>query len=201
MANLNGLEVEVPEFKMGEDNRTPEYLAKFPMGKIPAFEGADGFCLAEGAAICMYLAGAGPKAQQLLGGMGELQKRARITEWICFAETEIIPNIIIPYVMCVIKYMPYDEARMTQCATSIERALQRIDIAVQGGKQYLEGDELTLADIMVAGALFMPMSFFVDAEMRKAAPNATKYLENLAAQPEFQKVFGELKQCETRAKP
>lgn len=201
MADLNGLEIEVPEFKMGEENRTPEYLAKFPMGKVPAFEGADGFCLAEGASICMYLAASGPKAAQLLGGAGELQKRARITEWICFAETEINPNTMAPFAMCVIKYLPYDQARVDQCAAALERALKRIDAAVAGGKAYLEGDELTLADIMVAGALFMPLGFFIDAEMRKTAPNAIKYLENLAAQPEFKKVFGELKQCETRVKP
>jgi hypothetical protein len=37
-----------------EDNKKPEFLAKFPLGKIPAFEGANGFNLAEGAAIARY---------------------------------------------------------------------------------------------------------------------------------------------------
>jgi glutathione S-transferase len=35
-------------------NKTPEFLAKFPHGQIPAFEGKDGFLLFEGVAICQY---------------------------------------------------------------------------------------------------------------------------------------------------
>lgn len=45
IAALNGLELNIPEFAMGVTNKTPEFLAKFPLAKVPAFEGADGFCL------------------------------------------------------------------------------------------------------------------------------------------------------------
>ena len=37
-----------------EDNKKPEFLAKFPHGKIPAFEGADGFKVFETSAIARY---------------------------------------------------------------------------------------------------------------------------------------------------
>jgi elongation factor 1-gamma len=36
------------------DNKELEFLAKFPHGKIPAFEGSDGFKLFESAAIARY---------------------------------------------------------------------------------------------------------------------------------------------------
>ena len=36
------------------DNKKPEFLSKFPHGKIPAFDGADGFKLFEGVAIARY---------------------------------------------------------------------------------------------------------------------------------------------------
>jgi elongation factor 1-gamma len=39
---------------MGVTNKSPEFLAKFPFGKIPAFESADGFRLFEGDAIARY---------------------------------------------------------------------------------------------------------------------------------------------------
>lgn len=67
MAEMNGLEIEIPPFTMRETNTTPEFLAKFPLGKVPAFEGADGFLLTESLAIAYYVAQAGPKADQLLG--------------------------------------------------------------------------------------------------------------------------------------
>ncbi|KAK7913880.1 hypothetical protein PG985_011583 [Apiospora marii] len=199
VANINGLEVEVPaDFQM-ESTKTPDFLSKFPMGKIPAFEGADGFCIAEGAAIAMYLAGSGPKAQQLLGGPADLQKRARITEWICFAETELNPQVLPAFVMCVLKYMPYSEAAYENAAKNLERALKRVDQATDGGaKKFLVGEELTMADIMVAGPLFFGQGFLIDQKMREAAPGAIKYLDNLAAMPEFKNVFGEVKKCETR---
>ena len=55
MADMNGLELEIPEFVMRETNQTPEFKSKFPLGKVPAFEGADGFCLTESIAIASYV--------------------------------------------------------------------------------------------------------------------------------------------------
>lgn len=37
-----------------EDNKKPEFLAKFPHGKIPALDGADGFKLFETYPIARY---------------------------------------------------------------------------------------------------------------------------------------------------
>lgn len=55
VAALGGLELEiVADYKHFEDNKKPEFLAKFPHGKIPALEGPNGFNLTEGAAIARY---------------------------------------------------------------------------------------------------------------------------------------------------
>jgi elongation factor 1-gamma len=67
VADMSGLEIELPTFTMRETNRTPEFLSKFALGKVPAFEGADGFCITESIAIATYIAKSGPKADQLLG--------------------------------------------------------------------------------------------------------------------------------------
>jgi hypothetical protein len=49
------LKVDLPEnYKHFEDNKKPEFLAKFPHGKLPAFEGADGFVLFEQFAVARY---------------------------------------------------------------------------------------------------------------------------------------------------
>jgi glutathione S-transferase len=55
IAAINGLELEtVPEFNIPTDTKTPEYLAKFPMGQSPGFESNDGFCLSESSAIALH---------------------------------------------------------------------------------------------------------------------------------------------------
>lgn len=197
IAALNGLEIELPEFEMAKTNRTPEFLAKFPLGKVPAFEGADGFTLTEGAAIATYLAGSGPKAEQLLGS--DLKTKAKIAEWTLYTDTELVSHAT-PALLMMLKYVPFDEARYNFSASAFERALQKVEAEVKGGKKYLVGEQLTLADLMVSAALFFTSGFLLDAEMRKTAPATIEYLKGVAATPEFAKVFGEYKPCESRVK-
>lgn len=55
VAALAGLTYDSPTgYTHFETNKTPEFLAKFPHGKIPAFEGKDGFKLFETTAIARY---------------------------------------------------------------------------------------------------------------------------------------------------
>ncbi|KAF3769155.1 glutathione S-transferase [Cryphonectria parasitica EP155] len=197
IAALNGLELEFPEFQMGVTNKSPEFLAKFPLGKVPTFEGADGFLLVENAAIAEYLAASGPKAAQLLGE--NAQTRAKITEWTVFTESELVANAN-PWLFVLLKFAPYDEAQHGKSAAAFERALGKVETAVKGGKKFLVGDQLTLADLMVSAALFFSSGFLLDAEMRKNAPATVEYLKGIASTPEFAKAFGKFKPCEVRYK-
>ncbi|MEQ2267531.1 Elongation factor 1-gamma [Xenotaenia resolanae] len=43
-----------PAFTFGQTNRTPAFLNNFPLGKVPAYQGDDGFCLFESNAIAHY---------------------------------------------------------------------------------------------------------------------------------------------------
>ncbi|KAI0002793.1 glutathione S-transferase [Xylariaceae sp. FL0662B] len=199
VAAINGLEVPlVEDFTMGTTNKTPDFLAKFPMGKVPGLECADGFCLAEGAAIARYLASVGPAAPQLLGSDPKTQ--ARIAEWAHFSEGELAANLSPPVLMALMKAIPFDEQRYNTALANIDRALKRIEVAVQGGKKYLVGEQLTLADVMVAGPLFLAFKLFADAEMRKGAPGVVAWIQGIAEIPEFKKFFGNLELCETRRK-
>lgn len=197
VAAINGLEIDVPEFQMGQTNKSESFLSKFPLGKVPAFEGADGFTLTEGAAIATYLAGSGPRAEQLLGS--DIKTRAKIAEWTLFTEAELVSHAT-PALLMMMKIVPFDGSRYDFSASAFERALQKVEAAAKGGKKYLVGEQLTLADVTVASALFWASGFLLDAEMRKIAPATIEYLKGIAVTPEFAKVFGEYKPCETRVK-
>lgn len=182
------------------DNKTPAYLSKFPLGKVPAFEGADGFCLAEGSAISSYIASCGPKATQLAGG-DDVKARARVAEWTLFTNTELVAHLTPCLLMGLYGFLPFDAARYEHSAGEFERAVRRVEaaVAVDGGRRrFLVGEELTLADLEVAAALFYAGGFLFDAEMRAKVPRTVEYLEGIAALPEFAAVFGEFKPCETR---
>ena len=50
------LEIEmIPIDMMSGENKTEEYLAKNPLGRMPVLELDDGTCIAESIAICRYL--------------------------------------------------------------------------------------------------------------------------------------------------
>ena len=53
-AKYNNVQLDFKPIAMGVDNKTPEFLAKFPLGKVPVFESGDGFCLNESNAIAFY---------------------------------------------------------------------------------------------------------------------------------------------------
>jgi elongation factor 1-gamma len=53
-AKYNGLKIDVPSFALGTDNKSEEYLSKFPLGKVPGFEDAHGNTLSESGAIAYY---------------------------------------------------------------------------------------------------------------------------------------------------
>ena len=102
--------------------------------------------------------------------------------------------------MTILKFRPYDETTYNTHLANIERACRRIETALEGGKKYLVGDALTLADIMVGGILAPLFKFFVDAEMRKTIPSTVAYMQNLAEIEEFKRFFGPLQMCEARTK-
>ncbi|KAI0815969.1 glutathione S-transferase [Xylaria sp. FL0064] len=194
VADINGLEIDIPAFTMRETNRTPEFLAKFPLGKVPAFESADGFCLTESIAIASYIAQAGPKAGQLL----DEKTRALITQWSTYAEGELFTNCFMPLAMVVFKYYPVNEQAFDFHVNALLRNAKYLETVLQGGKKHLVGDKLTMADLMVTSVLYSAFQYFLDVETRKELPNLTAYIQAFAAVPEYKKYYGELQLCETR---
>ncbi|KAJ8130134.1 hypothetical protein O1611_g3495 [Lasiodiplodia mahajangana] len=196
IADMNGLEIDIPAFTMRETNRTPEFLSKFPLGKVPAFESADGFCLTESIAIATYFAKSGPKADQLLGA--DFKSQSLITQWACFAEGELFNNVFVPIAMTVLKLYTLDEKRFSEHVANVEKDVKYLEKSLQGGKKFLVGDKLTMADLMVTSLLYHAFKYIVDAEMRKELPNLVAYIKAFAAAPEHKKYYGELEFCEAR---
>ncbi|KAI8681119.1 hypothetical protein NCS55_00362300 [Fusarium keratoplasticum] len=191
-AELNGLEVVDAEgFKMGVTNREPEFLAKFPQGKVPALETPDGFCLAENIAICRFIADSGPAADQLNGA--DVRTKAQINEWVAFCEAHIAVPMNFVAGVTVYKYIPQEEGTFNMMVAQFEKGVQRVEAALAGGKEYLVGEQVTLADIMVFGALSFSLSFLFDEEKRSKVPETVRYLKALSEQPAFKNAFGELK--------
>ncbi|KAF1988891.1 glutathione S-transferase [Aulographum hederae CBS 113979] len=201
VANFNNLEIAVDEtFDMFTTPKTPEYLAKFPMGKYPVMETADGFCLAETAAMAFFVAESGPKREQLLGV--DVKQRALIQQWISLADSEVFANCL-PLVLQLFGALPKDEKVRMEKETAMVRAMRRIEghlkgVRKEGKRWFVDGEEPSLADLSVAASLFWGFMFYIDEEMRKDYPETIKWYRTLLEVEEVKKTFGEPEMVQVR---
>ncbi|KAJ5131563.1 uncharacterized protein N7515_007602 [Penicillium bovifimosum] len=197
-ANLNGLELAIPQFTMGQTNRTPDFLAKFPLGKVPAFEAADGTTLFESDAIAQYIAESGPAADQLLGSTPA--KRATIRQWICFAQGEILDPVT-HLALWRLKIRPYDQKTEETNLDRLARSLDCLETHLKNRTWLVDNDKLSLADITVASSLVWGFSMVIDAEMREKYPTVISWYERTIEAEGVKQAFGEKKYIEKRQGP
>ncbi|WFD35553.1 hypothetical protein MCUN1_002409 [Malassezia cuniculi] len=183
-AKANGLELEVVPTAPRADSGKPEFLAKFPHGKVPAFEGSDGFLLPESRAIAWYVASLSDNAQ-LLGT--DNKSTAQITQWINFADDEIF-NRCVDIILMHYGLVPYNKAHETRAFESLERALKVFEGYIVK-HTFAVGDALTLADITLASDLYMLFHGLVGADWRAKYPHTMRYYNTMIAQRPIKETF------------
>jgi elongation factor 1-gamma len=193
-AALNNLEIHIdPNFNYPTTNKTPEYLAKFPHGKIPALEIPSSFCLSEAGAIAYYVAESGPAKDQLLGRTSE--ERALVQMWISLADTDIFPS------GSFVIQGRHGREVLDEFERQFLRALERVEHHLgQADRVWLvRDDEFSLADLSVAASLYWPLERMMDAEYREKFPRIMEWWDRLMAIEEVGKAFqAPLKFCEAR---
>jgi len=154
------------------------HRARHPLGKVPVLEDDAGTVLFESAAICLHLADLFPDAG-LIPPLGH-ERRPLVYQWTVFAPAEIEPRLI-------------QAANRAQEAPEVAaKARNRFDVAAQavsaalGERDFLVGDSLTVADVMVASALAFTARVGI---MQELAPNLQAYLAGMAARPAYQRAL------------
>jgi len=186
-AVLAGVEIDEPVgYEHMVDNKKPEFLQKFPHGKIPAFETKDGFKLFEGVSIGRYVASFGPNSG-LLGGSPE--DAALIDQWIHLADTEV--DIYINFIrgLCAGR-IPYNKQTHVSLTDRQNRALQTLETHIST-RTYFVGERITLADLFVASVVQKGVGLTVDAPLRAQLPNLVRHLETIVNQPKLKPIYGE----------
>lgn len=124
---------------MKAETKTPEFLGRFPLGRIPAVEFDDGRRLAESNAIIRYLA----RGSALLPEDGFAQ--ARIDEWLFWEQYSHEP-----YVATTRYHIVYLKRSLDQReAWRVERGEAALDLMDRtlSGRTWLAGETMTIADI------------------------------------------------------
>lgn len=139
----------VPVDIFAEEERTPDYLARHPFGKIPSFD-HDGFLLYEASAISRYVDAAfeGPSLLPR-----DPKAIARVEQIISVCDSYVyLPLVWDVYVERLEKAGRGEKSDEDRIADGLDKA--RISLAaitrLMSGETWLTGDDITLADLHLA---------------------------------------------------
>ncbi|KAK1155002.1 elongation factor 1-gamma-like, partial [Acipenser oxyrinchus oxyrinchus] len=194
-AQYSGAKVQVasspPQFHFGQTNKTPDFLKKFPLGKVPAFQGDDGFCLFESNAIAHYLG-----SDALRGSSKEAA--AQVLQWMSFADSEIVPPAS-AWVFPTLGIMQYNKQATELAKEEVRRLLELLNEYLKS-RTFLVGERVSLADISVACALlWLYKQVVLEPAFRQPFPNTNRWFSTCINQPQFRAVLGEVRLCEKMA--
>ncbi|NVB77890.1 MAG: glutathione S-transferase family protein [Kofleriaceae bacterium] len=152
--------------------KTPEFLAMNPMGKLPTLKDGD-VVVTENAAICLYLAdryAIGRLAPRL-----DDPKRATYLRWSLFA-----PSVIEPGSLAKLSKW---EFKPGQAGWGDHESMIRAMESALEGRDYILGSEFSMADVIFGGTLNYMLRF----NMIEPRPLFTAYSERLRQRPAFQR--------------
>jgi len=187
VAKENNLDLEFVE-TVPANGVSTEYLKLNKLGKVPTFEGADGFVLSECLAIAVYLASQNEKTT-LLGKTK--QDYASILRWLSFANSEILT----PLGGWFRPLIGRDTYNKKNVEDSQKAALKAVHVLEEHllTHTYLVSERLTLADIFVASIIARGFEYFFDKKWRSENPNTTRWYETVTHLPSYVEVAGEVK--------
>jgi elongation factor 1-gamma len=212
IASLNHLTLHIPpSFEFGVTNRSPSFLSKFPLGRIPALEvTGTGFLLTEASAIAWFVAENGPRKDQLLGSTPE--ERALVTKWVSFADAHLYgtvaalagpripkgPGIPIANGTDLGSGADPYAGKETELRADLENWLKYIDDELSDGRPYLlPGTKgVSVADISLAGTLKLGMKYYVDEGLRTRYGKMTAWYKRAVSIPEVADAFGDCRLLE-----
>jgi glutathione S-transferase len=156
------------------DNRTPEYLAVNPMGKVPALKHGD-TVITEAAAICAYLADEFPRAK--LNVPIGTPRRGVYLKWLFFGPSCIEAAVIDR------ASLRKEEARRAMLGYGDFDTVMDVTAKAVATGAFLMGEQFTAADVIVGSTLRWGMMF----KLLPERPEFTAYVNRFAARPALQR--------------
>ena len=89
---------------------------------------------------------------------------------------------------------PYSQSAVQKSIENTKLVLKVLEDSLSD-KTYLVGEQVSLADLFVAGILARQFDLILDEQFRRGIPQITRWFEEVANQPMFKAVNGEPKLC------
>ena len=158
------------------ETRTPEFLRKFPNGRIPAVELDDGKLLFESNAIISYFAEGTPFMP------ADRFQRAQVLQWLFFEQYSHEPYVAVARFICL--WLPADHARRAELPRLLDRGEQALAVMENhlATREFFVDSGYGIADI----ALFAYTHAAADGGFELSRyPAIVSWLERVRAQPRF----------------
>ncbi|XP_033734888.1 elongation factor 1-gamma-like [Pecten maximus] len=186
-AKYSGAKVTVsPAFKLGETNTTKQFLEKFPLGKVPAFESSNGDYVFESNAIAQYVGNA-----QLQGS--NTRDQALIQQWINFGDNEVYPASC-TWVFPALGITPYNKQESEKAKEQMKKSMTVLNNYLRT-RTYLVGERISQADISLACNLMLAYQNVMDPSFRGSFGNVNRWFNTLINQPQFKSIIGSFSLC------
>ncbi|CAI5459918.1 unnamed protein product [Closterium sp. Yama58-4] len=192
LLTLYEMGVEDFEFKVVStskgDNKTPEYLAMNPFGKMPVLDD-NGHYLYESRAIMRYIADKYAEGKPNLVG-ADVWERAEVSQW-----TDVEAHSVTEQVAVVVEenflkpLMGKGEPDKARADAAIDKLARLFDIYEKHleGRQYLVGGRCTLADL--THLPYTEVLFHAGAgDLITSRPNVARWWQRISSRPAWKKV-------------
>lgn len=132
-----------------KETRTPEHLARQPLGHVPVLED-EGVLVFESMAICLWLAER--HADKGLVPPPGTPARAETYQWLFFAATELEPHLDAISAQTRRPEPERDVARIEEAKRRFAAAAVALEARL-AGRTFLVGDSFSVADVVVGSVL------------------------------------------------
>lgn len=186
-AQFSGAKVTVAsDFVFGQTNKSEAFLKKFPLGKVPAFETADGKYLTESNAIAHYV------SNEQLRGKTDFEK-AEVLSFLSLADNELLPAVH-AWVFPMIGIIQFQKNNVERAKQDLKAALGALNARLVH-QTFLVGERLTLADIVVFATLLTAYEHVLDPSFRAPFGSVTRWFTTVLNQPQVKAVVKNFTLC------
>jgi glutathione S-transferase len=156
--------------------RTPEFLAKNPLGKVPVVELDNGETLFESNAILVYFATHTPFLPE------EKLANARVMQWMLFEQAEVMTNLAQPRFFIGIKKDKQANLELIKSRWAAGHKVLKIMDDHLAANEFFVGGQYSVADISLY--TYASMAHEGEFEMQRF-PNLLAWFERVRSQPGY----------------
>jgi len=152
--------------------------------KFPLLQTDEG-CIHETTAICKYLCAVHGK---YLGN--NAVQRSQVDQWLSFNNSSLHHHAMQVY-NGVFGWAKMESATYNNEINELKKNVRVMNTALEG-KKFLLGDELSVADIVIANCLMYGFQTVLDQGFMKSIKNVNAWAANVFALPEYVHIFGKV---------